>query len=39
MGWVKTSQKILNILVFGGFCLGLIAFLVLLGFYILGAKT
>lgn len=35
----KTSQRILNILVFGGFCLGLVAFLALLGFYILGAKA
>ena len=35
----RTSQKILNILVFGGFCSGLIAFLALLGFYILGANV
>ncbi|HMQ96282.1 MAG TPA: hypothetical protein PKD19_03605 [Candidatus Saccharibacteria bacterium] len=35
----KTSQKILNILVFGGFCLGLVAFLVLLGFYTLGVSA
>ncbi len=31
-------QKVLSIAVFGGFCLGLIALLVLLGFYILEAK-
>ncbi len=34
----KISQKILDILVFGGFCLGLVAFLALLGSYILGVN-
>lgn len=32
-------QKTLNALVFGGFCLGLVTFLVLLGFYILGGNV
>lgn len=31
-------QKVLNVLVLSGFCLGLITLLILLGFYILGAE-
>lgn len=34
----KTTQRLLNMIVLGCFCLGLIALLVLLGVYILGAR-
>jgi hypothetical protein len=34
----KKIQKVLSVLVLSGFCLGLIALLALLGFYILGAE-
>lgn len=34
----RKIQKTLNTLVFGGFCLGLVTFLMLLGFYILGGN-
>ena len=34
----KSIQKTLNVLALGGFCVGLIALLVLLGFYIMGGK-